>query len=181
MPVIDSDAVLSPCGAYRYVLSRRWGDGPPAIFVMLNPSTADAREDDPTIRRCLGFARAWGAGRLSVVNLFALRSTDPRALLPHADPIGPDNDRVLARTAAAAARSGGKLVAAWGASHLATAAARARFGPRTETVLRLLTRHGDVYCLGTTSGKGTVPAAPRHPLYRAAGTPLELYRARGGS
>ncbi|MDB5297796.1 MAG: hypothetical protein JWO31_3779 [Phycisphaerales bacterium] len=72
-------AVLSPCERYRYVLHRWWDESKPAVcWLMLNPSTADAATDDPTIRKCCGFARAWGAGGIAVVNLFALRATDPR-------------------------------------------------------------------------------------------------------
>src|SRR5689334_20041621 len=74
---IVKSAVLSPCGLYRYRLTRRWGDGPALLFVMLNPSTADATEDDPTIRRCTGFAKREGMPAIEVVNLFAWRATDP--------------------------------------------------------------------------------------------------------
>jgi len=73
-------ATFSACGRFRYRLSRTWRPGPPLLFVMLNPSTADAREDDPTLRRCLGFAQRAGFGALEVVNLFAYRATDPRDL-----------------------------------------------------------------------------------------------------
>jgi hypothetical protein len=110
-PVIDSGADLSDCGTYRYRLWRYWDPGQgEAVFCMLNPSTADASEDDPTIRRCMGFARAWGYGGIIVVNLFALRSTDPRALKKHPAPIGERNDVVVFD----ALRSAGIAVAAWG-------------------------------------------------------------------
>ena len=85
-------AVLSDCGTYRYRLWRKWGCGSPLLFVMLNPSTADAEVDDATIRRCLGFADAHGFGELEVVNLYAYRATDPADLKRAGYPVGPDND-----------------------------------------------------------------------------------------
>ena len=88
---IERAAVISKCGAYRYSLTRRWSGAPLLTFVMLNPSTADAKEDDPTIRRCIGFARREGAGELIVANLYALRSSAPEALWSARDPIGPKN------------------------------------------------------------------------------------------
>ena len=90
---IERAAVISKCGAYRYSLTRKWSDAPLLSFVMLNPSTADAKEDDPTIRRCIGFARREGAGGLIVANLYALRSSSPEALWAARDPIGPQNRR----------------------------------------------------------------------------------------
>lgn len=75
-----STATISTCGKYRYWLERVWSEAPPQVFIMLNPSTADANEDDPTIRRCIEFAKREGAGGLIVVNLFAYRATDPKEL-----------------------------------------------------------------------------------------------------
>ena len=76
---LERNAVISACGRYRYLLTRRVGPGTRAVtFIMLNPSTADATRDDPTIRRCIGFARSWGIGGVDVVNLFAFRATEPR-------------------------------------------------------------------------------------------------------
>lgn len=96
-----ASAVLSPCGLYRYRLERWWGAERdrglkrPLGWVMLNPSTADATLDDPTIRRCIGFAMAWGFPGLVVCNLFAWRATAPHELKRAADAVGPDNDRHL--------------------------------------------------------------------------------------
>jgi hypothetical protein len=147
-------AEFSADRVYRYALTRQWSDASPAVFVMLNPSTADAFVEDPTVRRCLTFARQWGAGGLTVLNAFALRSTDPRALDRHADPVGPDNDAVIRRHLAAAA--GAPVVAAWGADKAVRAHGR-------DAALCAMVREatGQVLaCLGTTKD-----GAPRHPLY----------------
>lgn len=147
-------ATISPCGTYRYVLGREWTNAPLAVFVMLNPSTADADVDDPTIRRCMGFARAWGNGGIRVVNLFAYRSTDPDALasLPIDVAIGPDND---AHIRAALGMTYATVVTAWGAH---AAASRSR---RDEDVLHIIakSKHEAYYLRRTKSG------APCHPLY----------------
>lgn len=138
-------AILSPCRNYRYVLERRWGDGPLVLFIGLNPSTADETEDDPTIRRCIRFARDWYYGGLLMGNLFAYRTVNPFELSRAEDPIGPDNDAWLAILNLRA----GLTVAAWGAHKAA--------GPRAERILPLL---GTVYALGVTKD-----GSPRHPLY----------------
>ncbi|MGH3977119.1 MAG: DUF1643 domain-containing protein, partial [Pseudonocardiaceae bacterium] len=112
-----SDAVLSGCGRYRYQLTRTWDPGQQrATFIMLNPSTADAADDDPTIRRCTSYARSWGLGGLMVVNLYAYRATDPADLWKVDDPVGPDNDDHLRAVLAAATDVGAPVVAAWGAN-----------------------------------------------------------------
>jgi len=140
-------ALFSPCGRFRYLLSRRWDTGRGTVlWIMLNPSTADAERDDPTIRRCIGFSRLWGFGAMEAVNLFALRATDPRELGRADDPVGPLNDRHIADAAAGAAA----VIAAWGAHPLAAS--------RTGEVRPLLP--GSVRCLGRTAS-----GAPRHPLY----------------
>lgn len=141
-------------GRYRYALLRRWGAGGRRVcFCMLNPSTADAEKNDPTVRRCIGYAQAWGFDELEVVNIFALRSTDPRALYEAEDPVGPGNDRAIGR----AARRAEMVVAAWGHHGL--------LGGRGRSVVRLVRgarRDGDVRCLGMTQC-----GEPRHPLYLA--------------
>jgi hypothetical protein len=104
-------AVISSCGRYRYQLSRQLGPSPQvATFIMLNPSTADASQDDPTIRRCIGFARQWGCGQLVVLNLFAFRATDPADLKRTADPVGPENKHWFAK----ALTGDGPVVCGWG-------------------------------------------------------------------
>src|SRR5690349_3088795 len=123
-------------GRYRYRLWRCWLPGAAtAVWVMLNPSTADDVRDDATIRRCLALTRAWGFGALEVVNLYGLRATDPAALRVARDPVGPDNDEAVA----GAARRGDAVFAAWGAH----GAPRAAVG-------RQLLRGCAVWCLGVT-------------------------------
>jgi hypothetical protein len=155
---LNGTAHISDCGQYRYLLrrdipARMWGTGDDAceaVFVMLNPSTADASVDDPTIRRCIGFATAWGRTGLTVANLYALRSTSPKALWQHRDPVGPENDRWL--SALANPNMGGEIICAWGAN------ARP---DRVTSFRELMREHGaKLYCLGTTKD-----GAPRHPLY----------------
>ena len=108
---MQNGALLSPCRTYRYDLWRTWlgGEGY-AMFVGLNPSTADETQDDPTIRRCIAFAKAWGYAGLCMTNLFAFRATDPRDMIVANDPIGPQNDEILR----AHANGSGVVVAAWG-------------------------------------------------------------------
>jgi hypothetical protein len=120
---------------------------------MLNPSTADADQDDPTIRRCVGFSKTWGFGHLAVVNLWALRATDPSELLMHAEPSGPHNWAYIESEVGRAAL----IVAAWGAHAVKVPGGLFR-GQTLEAVARRLDR--PVVCLGLTK-KGH----PRHPLY----------------
>jgi hypothetical protein len=153
-----SSAVISECGRYRYRLTRTWDAAlDPACFVMLNPSTADATHDDPTIRRCVGFARGWGCGGIVVVNLFAFRATDPAEMFRASlAAIGPENDRHV-RDAAEQCRP---VVAAWGA--------HGGFLRRDAAARRLLVDVGSaVLCLGVTK-----QGHPRHPLYVPAAQPL---------
>jgi len=97
MTYLDAGALLDEDGLYRWRLWRLWdASRPRLLWVLLNPSTADARDDDPTLRRCVGYAVRWGYGAVDLVNLFALRSTDPRALRSAADPIGYANDAHIA-------------------------------------------------------------------------------------
>jgi hypothetical protein len=151
-------AIISPCGQYRYTLHRtipsvlRWVK--PCLFIMLNPSIADATIDDPTIRRCIGFAKREGCTSLTVVNLFALRATDPQALAKHADPFGPDNamhvgDQMFKHRI-------GLVIAAWGAHPMAT-----------DSLMASTLGQQGVHCLGMTKD-----GHPRHPLYVKGDQPL---------
>jgi hypothetical protein len=104
-------ATFDPTRTYRYQLTRTWDpDGPRVNFLMLNPSTADAFGLDPTVRRCVGFARRWGFGSLEVTNIFAFRATDPRVLVGQPEPVGAGNDQAILD----AARKADRVVAAWG-------------------------------------------------------------------
>lgn len=156
-------AVISDCGRYRYRLGRAWDDTlPAATFVMLNPSTADADVDDPTIRRCIGFARTWGCGSLVVVNLYAWRATDPRELLTTDDPVGPNNYAHLTAEAMVAADSGAPLVAAWGANAQPERIAQVLALPGMDRLAALaLTKSGQ----------------PRHPLYLKADLKPQPWRS----
>ena len=104
-------AIFSPCRTYRYVLTREWLGGNGVVnFVGLNPSTADETQDDPTIRRCVGYAKAWGFSGLCMLNLFAFRATDPKVMLAAVDRVGPENERWLHRCIT----TNEITVAAWG-------------------------------------------------------------------
>lgn len=153
--VFDSEA-----RTYRYLLTRIWDPSTPAaVWLMLNPSTADAMDDDPTIRRCKAYAVREGAGGIVVVNLFALRSTDPRALLRHRNPVGPANDAFI-RQAVRGART---VIAAWGAAGVQDG--------RSVAVAGMLARlRVPVQCLGVTA-----TGQPRHPLYLPSTAPLEPF------
>jgi hypothetical protein len=141
-----ASAVFSPCGRYRYVLRRTWDDSlPAAVFIGLNPSTADALRDDPTIRRCSAFANAWGWGGLIMLNLFAFRATTPAVMKRRRDPVGPDNDRWIKRMI----RQHQSVIACWG-NH-------GEHAGRDKQVARLIT---DCRCLAITAR-----GQPAHPLY----------------
>jgi hypothetical protein len=146
---MNGAAVFDKSGIYRYRLGRQREDGVGVVtFVMLNPSTADGEVNDPTIRRCIGFAWDWGYRELIVVNLFAFRATTPGELRRAVDPIGPKNDEHLL----AAADQGDAVVAAWGV--------HGEMNARDREVMELLSSHATMRCLGLTKA-----GLPRHPLY----------------
>lgn len=149
---LAATAILSDCRTYRYTLWRRWATtGAGYLLVVgLNPSTADETTDDPTIRRCVDYAKRWGFDTLCMVNLFAYRATDPAVMKAAADPIGPDNDRHLWKLS----QHAGLILAAWGAhgGHWSR-----------DAEVRQNLAHCDLHALGFTKD-----GAPRHPLYMRA-------------
>lgn len=167
---MNKSAALSECGTYRYSLARSWtepGQDPKTVcFVMLNPSKADAMTDDPTVRRCVGFARSWGYNALEVRNLFCLRATDPKELLTHPNPVpladplpgvnvipgtkGPGDEAVIGATAA------DLIVCAWGDS---IPPAKPWGSLRRDAQVLHFLRHRDLYCLGLTARRN-----PKHPV-----------------
>jgi hypothetical protein len=161
-------ACFSPCGRYRWWLERCWDPQRPALlFIGLNPSRADAERDDPTLRRLQAFARAWGYGRLEVLNLFARIAASPASLRRSCDPIGPDNDGWLARRLLVQP-AGAALWLGWGNG--------GSWRGRDRAVLQRLARlpHPQLVIGLTASGQ------PRHPLYaRGDAQPLWLQQPGG--
>jgi len=147
-------AYFSPCFRYRYLLIREWEQKTKCCFIMLNPSTADADIDDPTIRRCMSFARREHCGGIAVLNLFAFRATLPGDMKAAEDPVGPENDGYLQM---ALEECKGPIIAAWGA--------HGSFRGRDKAVRQMF---GDnLLCLGLTAA-----GQPRHPLYLKSSSPL---------
>lgn len=153
-----------PLSRYRYRLSRVWErDEPRVCWILLNPSTATEWLDDPTITRVTGFSRRWGFGSAVVVNLFALRSTDPTALHLAPDPVGPENDAANVE----AVESADAVLGAWG-NH-GNIINPLTGSPRHLEASSLLSPDAEIHCLGLT-----VEGQPRHPLYLRATTRPEL-------
>lgn len=140
------DAKISHDGKYRYSLVREWDkERPKVLFIGLNPSTADEKLDDPTIRRCINFAKRWGYGGILVGNLFAIRSTEPGLIRKDPDPVGPKNDASLLEMV----KDAKLVVGAWG-NHGA-------YLDRSAYVRRLIP---DMKCLARNK-----TGEPTHPLY----------------
>lgn len=166
------DAYFSDDRKYRYLLTRIWGEeskGIPlrqcALFIGLNPSTADETEDDPTIRRCIGYAKAWGYGGLIMANIFAFRATNPRDMFTQEDPVGPENDEYLIL----AHKFSGISVAAWG-----THGKHRNRDLRVKRILDVQDSNGEekkLHCLRLTS-----QGHPAHPLYLPANLKPIIFR-----
>lgn len=153
---IIRSARFSPCRTWRYSLTREWDHQKPRLlFILLNPSTADEMQDDPTNRRGIGFAKRWGYGSVVFVNLFAFRTPHPKEMRAAADPIGPDNDRWIQFEIHGAST----VVAAWGTN-----------GVFMNRGYLIRERLGPMQCLGRTKN-----GHPKHPLYLANATELEPF------
>ncbi len=150
---MNRTTVLSTDRKYRYTLWRKWERNGPrlkgyVLFIMLNPSTADETKDDPTIKRCKAFAERWGYEEMCVVNLFALRATDPAEVYLHPSPVGEMNNAFILE----AARSASLVVCAWG-NH-------GTYQNRDLAVIKMLLNHGRIFALRETKTN-----CPAHPLY----------------
>ena len=156
--MIERKAIFSEDQKYRYTLWREWDlfNSNFVMFIGLNPSTATETLDDPTIRRCKGFAKEWGYGAYCMTNLFAFRATDPKVMKSAQDPIGPENDKWIVQCA----KEASLVVAAWGM--------HGSFLARDEEVLKLIE---NVMCLGKTK-----EGYPRHPLYMLKTCKPETFR-----
>lgn len=164
---VSAGASFDKTRLYRYHLWREWDPGRTDLaFIMLNPSTADEVRVDPTVAKCIRYAKAWGYGRLDVYNLFALRATDPKQLRTSLiDPVGPENDRYLSEAAAKATC----VVVAWGT--------HGNYRDRGHEVACLLGKvRGErpVLCLGVTQD-----GQPRHPLYLKDSLTAIIWRYSG--
>ena len=156
---MNRSAAISDCELYRYRLTREWdNDAAQLCIVMLNPSTADASKDDPTIRRCMRFTQDWGFNELIMVNLFAYRTPHPSVLMKSKHPVGPGNRRALHRVCDGAQR----IVVAWG-THGTHLNQESRFAD-------IWTDH-TLYCFGVSKND-----QPLHPLYQRREAKLKLYR-----
>jgi hypothetical protein len=161
-------AVISQCGSYRYHLRREIGSGlGAATFVMLNPSMADAEVDNPTVRKCLGFALRWGCAELQVVNLFAIRATAPADVRKADDPVGLENRKWVTHAIIKARcdQIVGPVVCAWGM--------HGSYMDQDRTVLRWIEGRCQPMCLGMTKD-----GHPRHPLYVPYSEELMAFEGR---
>ena len=163
----SGSAIISDDGLYRYELRRWWGPSRFAMFIGLNPSTADAKTNDPTIIRCCGFARRWGFDGIIMVNMYALRSTDPRKLRDSLDPMGKLNDMHLVTNAEKA----GCIIACWGTPGGPTGARS--MDPGSASVVEVLEGYS-LQCLGRNKD-----GSPKHPLYLRNDTKLEPFECGG--
>lgn len=160
---MDKTAIISGCGKFRYRLGRRWASGPAMLFIMLNPSTADANVDDPTIRKCIGFAERNGADAIEVVNLFAFRATDPKALAWAGWQVGPENAEHVVRATKEVHEDEGKIVLAWGAN--------ARGRDEAQAMVCDLAYRG----IPTYTLRRLLDGTPAHPLMLPYSCSLERY------
>lgn len=166
-----ASAEFSPCKTYRYTLTREWADGSCIAWLMFNPSVADEFVLDPTVRRCVGFSKRWGFGRLIILNLYAVRNPDPRAVTRMGvSAVGPMNDYWILESA----REACEIVCAWGCAQHAP-----EIDARIDHILSLVRAQNpevSMTCLGYRKDQH-----PRHPLMVAYDTPRVDFRRLNGS
>ncbi len=144
--MIKSDAIFSEDNIHRYALIHEWElDRPSLMIISLNPSAEDGELNNPTIRRCIGFAKRWGFGRLFITNLFSFKTSSPKDLFNSENPIGNKNDYWLKKLS----KKVDKVVLAYG-NH-------GKFKNRHEEILKII---HDPYCI-----KKSKTGMPMHPLY----------------
>lgn len=156
--MLETGADFSSCRVWRYTLWRRWEEpeyDSRVMFIGLNPSTADEVENDPTVRRCINFAKDWGYGGMFMMNAYGFRATDPKVMKAAADPVGPGNNEALASIA----NEADLIVAAWG-NHCTA--------ERASEICELI--NAPIMCLGQTAS-----GMPKHPLYLRKDTPLQKF------
>jgi hypothetical protein len=153
-PTSSGLAIFSACGQYRYLLTRRISEHEKiATFIMLNPSTADATHNDPTIRKCIGFARRWQCGTLQVLNLFGVRAMFPQEMKQAVDPVGPENQHWFHQVILPESTAANLVICAWGV--------HGNFKGQDKIILDWLEEVGiRPFALGVTR-----QGHPRHPLY----------------
>lgn len=148
---MKNTAKLSPCRHYRYALWRTWEAGAGTVlFIGLNPSTADEKTDDPTLIRCINFAKSWGYGGVCMANLFAYRATEPADMKAATDAIGPQNNRWLKKLAGQSEL----IIGAWGND-----------GSYLDRAEHVIAKLPPMHCL-----KMNKTGHPAHPLYQKAST-----------
>lgn len=157
---MNNGAVIT--GNYRYLLWREWDSESKTVsFIMLNPSRADAEINDPTITRCINFARSWGYGRLEVVNLFAYRTSKPSLLKQATEPIGRENNRFILESV----ERSDLVILAWGNHGV--------WQRQDLYILQLLKSYNHLYCFGITKQN-----CPRHPLYLRSTIKPEVFEPK---
>lgn len=155
---MKSTATFSPDGRYRYELTRDWSDSDPVknlIFIGLNPSTADAYKDDPTIKSCIRLAKHWNYNKITMINLYAYRATRPKDMIAAKDRLDEENLVILKKYA----NERDTVVAAWGKN----------CEPCMQTYAKEL--FPTLHCLGLN-----LDNSPKHPLYISTNTTLKIYK-----
>ncbi len=163
---MDKMALMSTCRSWRYVLWRIWAEGRVLAVIGLNPSTANETNDDPTIRRCIGFAERLGYDGLVMLNLFSYRATDPEEMMAAEDPVGPRTKNTFEHVFTDMFSEVPAVLCAWGAKGT-------HMNQDIEVMSWLTDWHVVPMCLGITEN-----GSPKHPLYLSYDTNPVWYEGR---